>query len=111
MSWPKTERQNRFVQLASDLAGPIGERAAQIDRENRFPFESFAELHRARYLTLTIPERHGGLGADPLEFALASERLAQACGSTALASVMHLALVGRFGEIDLWPEASYARVA
>lgn len=110
MSYPKTERQEQFVALADDLSGRIGERAERVDRDNAFPFENFRELHRAGYLGLTIPERFGGLGADPLEFALAQERLAQACGSTGLAATMHLSLLGRFGEIELWPEEVYARV-
>jgi alkylation response protein AidB-like acyl-CoA dehydrogenase len=111
MTYPKTVRQEQFIALADELAGRIAERAERIDRDNAFPFENFRELHRAGYLALTIPERYGGLGADVLEFALAQERLAQACGSTALAATMHLSLMGRFGELGLWPEATYQWIA
>ncbi len=111
MSVPRTARQHAFVQLANDLAGPIAERAEQVDRASQFPYESFRELHDAGYLELTIPEAFGGRGADPLEFGLAQERIAHACGSTGLASTMHLSLLGRLGETRLWPDDVYGRVA
>lgn len=46
-----------------------------------------------------------------LEYALAQERIAHACGSTGLASSMHLSLLGRIGDSRLWPEEIYGRVA
>ncbi|MFT4039144.1 MAG: acyl-CoA dehydrogenase family protein [Thermomicrobiales bacterium] len=110
MSYPRTERQRRFVQLADDLAGPIAARADTIDRENRFPDENFRDLHAAGYLTLTIPEWFGGHGANVLEYALAQERIARACGSTGLASSMHLSLLGRIAEIGAWPDEVYGSI-
>jgi hypothetical protein len=47
VSWPKTERQQRFVALANELAEPIAARAAEVDRANSFPYQSFAEFPRA----------------------------------------------------------------
>lgn len=111
MSWPKTAGQQHFVDQANALAGPIARRAAVIDRTGEFPYESFDEMHRAGYLALTIPERLGGGGADLLEYALAQERIAHACGSTGLASSMHLSLVGRIGETRLWPDDVYDGIA
>ncbi len=110
MSWPKTERQERFVALANDVAGPIAARAAEVDRNSSFPYESFDELRQAGYLTLTIPEEFGGVGADILEYSLAQERIAHACGSTGLASSMHLSLLGRVGDTRLWPDEVYKRL-
>ncbi|MCC7023308.1 MAG: acyl-CoA/acyl-ACP dehydrogenase [Thermomicrobiales bacterium] len=111
MDYPKTPRQAEFIALAEALAGPIAGRADEVDRSGRFPIENFRELHEAGFLGLTIPERFGGLGADPLEYALAIERIARACGSTALAANMHLSLMGKLGETGVWPEETYARVA
>lgn len=110
MDYPKTARQAEFVALADSLTGPIAARAEAIDRAGAFPYENFRELHRAGYLSLTVPQNLGGLGADPLEFALAQERLAHACGSTALAANMHLTVLGRLGETRIWPEETLARV-
>ena len=110
MDYPKTARQAEFIALAEAVAGPIAARAEEVDRAGVFPYENFRELHEAGYLGLTIPEAFGGRGADPLEYALAHERLARACGSTALAANMHLTLLGRLGETGLWPEETFARV-
>jgi alkylation response protein AidB-like acyl-CoA dehydrogenase len=110
MSYPRTERQARFVKLADDLAAPLAARAEQVDRDNAFPYENFRDLHAAGYLALTIPEKYGGQGANVLEYALAQERIARACGSTGLASSMHLSLLGRIAEIGLWPEEIYAGI-
>ena len=78
--FPKTERQAELIALAESLTGPIAARAEMVDRAGVFPYESFRELHEAGYLGLTIPRERGGLGATPLEFALAHERIARACG-------------------------------
>jgi alkylation response protein AidB-like acyl-CoA dehydrogenase len=111
MDYPKTERQATFIALADSLTGAIAARADEVDRQGRFPFENFREMREAGFLALTIPERFGGLGADPLEYALAIERIARACGSTALAANMHLTLIGKLGETGIWPEEIYARVS
>ncbi len=111
MDYPNTERQTKFVTIADALAGPIAARAAETDREGRFPFQNFRELGEAGFLALTIPEEFGGLGANPLEYALAIERIARACGSTALAANMHLSLIGKLGETGIWPREIYARVS
>jgi alkylation response protein AidB-like acyl-CoA dehydrogenase len=110
MTYPKTARQAEFIALADQHAQRFADRAAQLDRENAFPFENFRELHESGYLALTVPEEYGGRGADPLELALAQERLAHGCGSTALAATMHLSLLGRQSEIRSWPEETNARI-
>ncbi|MGH2618187.1 MAG: acyl-CoA dehydrogenase family protein [Thermomicrobiales bacterium] len=110
MDDPKTERQAKFIALAESLAGPIAARAEATDRDGVFPSQNFHELREAGYLGLTIPEEHGGLGADVLEYALAHERIARACGSTALAANMHLTLIGRINESGMWPGETLGRV-
>ncbi|MFM9107523.1 MAG: acyl-CoA dehydrogenase family protein, partial [Chloroflexota bacterium] len=104
-------REAAILAMVDSIAGPIAGRAQAVDRENRFPFENYRDLHAAGYLALTIPERFGGLGATPLEFALAQERLAHACGSTALTAGMHLSLLGRLGASGVWPEHIYGAIA
>jgi alkylation response protein AidB-like acyl-CoA dehydrogenase len=110
MTYPKTARQAEFIAIADVHAARFAERAAQHDRDNTFPFENFRELRESGYLALTVPEEYGGRGANPLELALAQERLAHGCGSTALAATMHLSLLGRQGEVRFWPEEIYARI-
>src|SRR3954468_8859897 len=110
MKYPRTDRQRRFLALVDEVRDSIAARAEQVDRENVFPYESFRDLHRVGLLALTIPERHGGLGANPLEFALVQERIGHACGATGLASAMHLSMLGRIGDGALWPEEIYRRI-
>jgi len=110
MDFPKTERQAEFISLAESVAGPIAARAEAVDLEGAFPYESFRELHEAGYLAITIPRDLGGLGADVLEYALAHERVAHACGSTALAANMHLTLIGKIAETGMWPAETLVRV-
>ena len=110
MDYPKTERQAEFMALADRLAERFAARAAEHDRDGTFPFENFKDMHEAGYLALTVPVEFGGRGADPLEVALAQERLARGDGSTALASTMHLILIGRLAETRVWPEDLFARV-
>jgi alkylation response protein AidB-like acyl-CoA dehydrogenase len=99
----ETDRRAEFIALAAELADRFAPRAALYDRENRFPFENFREMHESGYLALTVPEEYGGRGATPIELALAQERLAQGDGSTALGSTMHLGMIGRLAETRLWP--------
>ena len=108
--FPRTERQAELIALADSLAGPFAARAESVDRDGSFPFQNFREMHEAGYLGLTIPRERGGLGATPLEYALAHERIGRACGSTALAANMHLSLIGRINETGMWPDEILDRV-
>src|SRR5699024_744043 len=65
--FPMTERQERILCLADSLAEIAARNASRHDREGTFPHETFAEIVRAGYHTLTIPEDQGGMGASPLE--------------------------------------------
>src|SRR5262249_13853043 len=94
MNQLNTEREQRFIDLAADLADEFAPRAAQHDEEGSFPYENYARLKETRYTTLIIPEQLGGLGATLLERVKAQERLAQGCGATALAINMHFNTLG-----------------
>ncbi len=66
-------------------------RAAEIDREGRFPTENFADLAAAGFLGLTIPTAYGGAGIDYAGYARISAELGYWCGATALTFNMHTA--------------------
>jgi alkylation response protein AidB-like acyl-CoA dehydrogenase len=110
MNYPQTERQAELMALADKLAARFAETAGVYDRTGAFPFEHFAALHETGYLALTVPEEYGGHGATPLELALAQERLAHGCASTALGATMHLTVMAVQGETRTWPEEVYARI-
>jgi alkylation response protein AidB-like acyl-CoA dehydrogenase len=91
--YPKTERQSELMLLADELAAIAAEQADAHDRDNTFPFDTFAALRDAGYLALTVPKEYGGGGVNPLELMLAQERLARGNGSVALGVTMHLTVV------------------
>lgn len=93
--YPTTERQQRMLNLAGELADRFMERANESEWEGRFPYENYRDLHQSGYLTLTVPREAGGWGANVLEVALAQARLAQGCPSTALVTTMHLSFLGK----------------
>src|SRR3954466_10397363 len=105
-----TERQQRFVALADQLAERFAERAIIHDRDGSFPFENYADLHESGYLRLAIPAEFGGEGADVFEMALAQEHLARGDGSTGLAAGMLVQIIGREGEARDWPAPVFATV-
>lgn len=65
--------------------------ARQVDREGKFPREGLEALGDAGLLGLTVPAEHGGGGKGLAEAADAVERVARACGSTAMVLMMHYA--------------------
>ncbi len=63
--------------------------ALAVDREGRFPSEAVTALGAAGILGLTVATEHGGVGKGLAEAAQVVERLARACGSTAMVACMH----------------------
>jgi alkylation response protein AidB-like acyl-CoA dehydrogenase len=98
LSYPVTDEQKTLMNTTGALADVFAERAAHYDWEGRFPRENFVDLHRAGYLTLTIPRELGGQGASMLDLVHAQCRLAQGDASTALVASMHLMHIGRLVE-------------
>ena len=86
------------IALAEELAAEFATRAAEIDREGRFPHENVARLKEAGYLTMPIPAELGGAGADLETVCRAQAILAGGCASTALATNMHLFGLGAAAE-------------
>jgi alkylation response protein AidB-like acyl-CoA dehydrogenase len=110
LPFPKTERQTEFMALAERLGAFAAERAPEHDREGTFPHEAIEELRASGYAALTVPKELGGHGADPLELALAQERLAYGDGSVGLGTWMHLGLIGRQSSTRTWPAAVFERI-
>src|SRR5258707_1710881 len=57
-------------------------RAAAYDRDATFPTENYRDLHRAGLLGITIPRKHGGLGAGHQTYAIAAARIGRHFGAT-----------------------------
>ena len=78
------------ISLAEELAEEFATRAADVDREARFPTENIERLKETGYLSIAVPEEFGGFGADLETTARAQGILARGCASTALAANMHI---------------------
>jgi alkylation response protein AidB-like acyl-CoA dehydrogenase len=77
--------------LAPVLSGVVGPAAAQVDREGGFPRAAVDALGRAGLLGLVSAREVGGGGQGLRAATEVVERLAGACGSTAMVVCMHYA--------------------
>ncbi|MEZ7126620.1 acyl-CoA dehydrogenase family protein [Nonomuraea sp. AD125B] len=85
------EASEHFAALDSVIESTIAPQAAEIDRTGAFPRASIDALAKAGLLGLISAEEVGGKGAGMAEAAHVVERLAGACGSTAMIVLMHYA--------------------
>lgn len=92
-----TEEQQMLRDTVRDFANErLLPQAIEIDREARFPVETFHEMAELGLLGLPIPEQYEGAEVDALSATLVIEELARVCGSTALGVAAHTSLC-------LWP--------
>jgi alkylation response protein AidB-like acyl-CoA dehydrogenase len=68
-------------QLADEKIAP---RAAEVDETAEFPQDVLAELVRAGFHAVHIPEQYGGMGADAISACIVVEEVARACASSSL---------------------------
>jgi alkylation response protein AidB-like acyl-CoA dehydrogenase len=78
--------------------------ALRNDREERFPQEALDGLRETGFVGITIPERYGGGGADPLTYCLFIEELGRGDANVRSIMSVHLMLVA--GSIDRWSSDS-----
>lgn len=98
----RTPERTSIVDKVRELGPKFAERAVEVDRDATFPHANWADLRDAGLLGIAIPKTAGGLGADYVGYALASEEIGRYCGSTGLTFNMHVAttlLVGEFADI------------
>ncbi|MCB9898990.1 MAG: acyl-CoA dehydrogenase [Planctomycetes bacterium] len=92
-----TEEQTLLRDTVRDFArDELLPQAVEIDREARFPVETFKKIAELGLLGLPIPEEFEGAGVDAVTGALVIEELAKVCASTALGVAAHTSLC-------LWP--------
>jgi short-chain 2-methylacyl-CoA dehydrogenase len=66
--------------------------AADLDHEQRFPYDLVAELAELGLMGMTIPEEYGGVGADTLAYAIVVEELTRIDSSVAITLAAHHSL-------------------
>ncbi len=74
------DEQASIIARARELGQTVfAGRAAAYDRDAVFPIENYRDLHRAGLLGISIPKKHGGLGADYQTYALAAAEIGRYC--------------------------------
>ena len=100
MDMQASPRQRELMETARQLATEkFAARAAEIDRDAKFPHADFDDLREAGFLGLCVPEAYGGLGADLETYCLVVEELARGNASTSLCFNMHCLTMLMMGEM------------
>ena len=92
-----SEEQEMLRDTVRDFArNELLPQAIEIDREARFPRETFAKMAELGLLGLPVPEQYEGAEVDSVTATLVVGELAKVCASTALGVAAHTSLC-------LWP--------
>ncbi|MBS1957487.1 MAG: acyl-CoA dehydrogenase [Cyanobacteria bacterium SZAS-4] len=70
-------------------------RAAEIDRDHRFPRENWELLAASDVCGLPFPEQYGGAGLDSLCYSIVVEELAKVCATTSVVYSAHVSLTAK----------------
>jgi short/branched chain acyl-CoA dehydrogenase len=76
-------------EFAEERVAPV---AAELDREERFPYDVVAEMAELGIMGVPFPEEWGGAGGDTLGYTLAIEELARVDSSVAITVAAHASL-------------------
>src|SRR3546814_182687 len=78
-----TQAQEAIREKARELAeAVIAPRAAEVDRQEAYPWDNCRALCEAGFFGMTLPREYGGPGLGFLEVALVIEEMARVCGVT-----------------------------
>jgi acyl-CoA dehydrogenase len=86
---PTTTSAEHPCVRARSVAAAAAEHAAEVDRDSRFPFETFAAARQHRLLSMLVPVELGGDGASVSDAVDICYMLGMACGSSAMIFAMH----------------------
>ncbi|HUX05625.1 MAG TPA: acyl-CoA dehydrogenase family protein [Acidimicrobiales bacterium] len=105
MSFDLTPEQRAFRDvMRSFVDEQVAPYAAEHDRDQTFPQESFDASVKMELPALQMPEAYGGVGADMVTQAIMAEELARGCASTSvtmLISKLGMLPVMNFGSEEL----------
>jgi butyryl-CoA dehydrogenase len=93
MDFELTEEQRLFRNMVREFAEQqVAPRAAELDEQGGFPWESFRQMAELGILGIPYPEKYGGSGGDMVSYAIAVEEVSRACGSTGITLAAHVSL-------------------
>jgi alkylation response protein AidB-like acyl-CoA dehydrogenase len=95
MNFDLTSEQEMIKRTLRQFADEeVAPGALDRDRTKQFPEEIFKKLADMGIMGLPFPEEYGGGGADTVSFAIVTEELSRACGSTGITYSAHISLGG-----------------
>jgi len=93
VNYEQTEEQELLRRTVREFAeSRVAPAAAELDREERFPYELVAELAELGLMGIPIAEEYGGAGADTVSYAIAIEELTRVDSSIAITVAAHTSL-------------------
>jgi alkylation response protein AidB-like acyl-CoA dehydrogenase len=93
MNYELTEEQELLRRTVRDFAeSRVAPVAAELDREERFPYDLVRELAALGVMGIPIAEEYGGAGADTVSYAIAIEELTRIDSSVAITVAAHTSL-------------------
>lgn len=95
MNYDLTQEQEMILKTIREFANEeVAPGALERDQKKEFPKDIFKKLGELGMLGLPFPEEYGGAGADTISFAIVTEELSRACGSTGITYSAHISLGG-----------------
>jgi len=93
MDFDLTDEQQLIREAVREFAQTeVAPKAAEIDRDHRFPSEFLARMAELNIMGMPYPEKFGGAGADNVSYVLAAEEIARACATTSVVLLAHASL-------------------
>ena len=90
MDFALTDEQREIRERAAEFADrEVAPHAAELDREDRVPFETLEKLSELGFMGLCVPEEYGGAGSDFLSYCLLIEELSRADAGVGVTLAVH----------------------
>jgi alkylation response protein AidB-like acyl-CoA dehydrogenase len=90
MDFQLSKEQREIKERATAFADrEVAPYAAELDREDRFPAETFDKLAEAGLMGLCVPIRYGGAGTDFLSYVLLLEEISRADAGVGVTLAVH----------------------
>ncbi len=90
MNFTLTGNQQEIKERAAEFADrEVAPHAADLDREDRVPFETLEKLADEGFMGLCVPEEYGGAGADFLSYCLLIEEISRADAGVGVTLAVH----------------------
>jgi alkylation response protein AidB-like acyl-CoA dehydrogenase len=84
-----TDQQKIRERAAAFADRNVAPYAAELDREDRFPAQTFQKLANAGFMGLCVPEEFGGAGMDFLSYVLLLEEISRADAGVGVTLAVH----------------------